>query len=89
MHLDYLTLSVVIIVAAAVSSIVMLFLWKVNREVQGPAPWAVAACLGVLSFAVQLMLPLIGAGNVNFVNNAAAFASTLLILEGIFASGPW
>lgn len=83
LHLDYLTLSIVIIAAAIISSIVMVFLWRVNRGTEGPALWAVAACLGVLSFAVQHMQPLIGAGNVNFVNNAAALASTLLVLEGI------
>ena len=83
MHLDYLTLSVVIMTVSVISSVIMIILWKINRDVPGPSLWAVAGLLGVLSFTVQLMQPVIGAGNVNFVNNAAAFALCLFVLEGI------
>lgn len=83
MTFDQDTLGVVVVAATSISAIVMILLWRVSERTPGTGMWAVAAFVGMIGFIGYPLRGRIDIGGMNFVNNAAALTSTLLILEGI------
>ena len=83
MPLDPDTLSVVIVLASLIASVVMLLLWRIGSASDGTGSWALASILAAFGFAVVPFRPLIGVGWMNFINNSFALCSALCILEGV------
>lgn len=83
MVLEQNTLSIVVVVVSLMSAVVMWLLWRINSETSGTGMWAAAAVAAAIGFSSIPFRPIIGIGWMNFINNAFALSSVLLILEGI------
>lgn len=81
MSLHFPTLGLVLLTVGILTSIIMLIIWRMYRQMEGPGFWATAAVLTTLGFLPMWLEPWIG----NFaiiLNNFATITTPLLIFEG-------
>ncbi|PKL28280.1 MAG: hypothetical protein CVV46_07240 [Spirochaetae bacterium HGW-Spirochaetae-2] len=82
MPLHFPTLGLVLLTVGFTTSVILVFLWRINREVEGPGIWALASIVCTLGYVPLWLEPQIG--NIAIIlNNISAIGTLLLILEGI------
>lgn len=78
------TLYLMISMAASVSTVIMLVLWRINRRMDGVFYWFLAAAASAAAFLV--LFPFAGRGGfepyVTFLNNTLSLSAVMLTLEG-------
>ncbi|MDD0837062.1 GGDEF domain-containing protein [Curvibacter sp. HBC61] len=82
--LDRPTLSLLMVLAAAMSALLLTTIWRINRQLPGLAWWTGAAGLGCLGFAFMAVASpyVASAGVATLLSSSLLFAALLLILEG-------
>lgn len=83
-YLDRSTLSLVMVMATAVSALVMFAIWRINRLIPGVRWWVGATGLGTIGFGLLMMArPYLSNPGVSMLlSNMLLFSSLLMILEG-------
>lgn len=82
MNLDIATLQLVLVITFLSSFVVVLFLWRINKEENAISYWLLSAVVGAASFFVLEFRRLIGSFS-TFFNNVGVTIALLLILIGI------
>lgn len=82
MSLHFPTLGLVLLTVGVTTSVILVFLWRINRQVEGPGIWALASIICTLGYVPLWLEPQLG--NIAIIlNNISAIGTLLLILEGI------
>ena len=83
-YLDRSTLSLVMVMASAVSALVMFAIWRINRLIPGVRWWVGATVLGTVGFALLMVAKpyLSNPGVSMLLSNMLLFSALLMILEG-------
>lgn len=83
-YLDRPTLSLLMVLAAAMSALLLTTIWRINRQLPGLAWWTGAAGLGCAGFALLTVASpyLATAGLTTLLSSSLLFVALLLILEG-------
>lgn len=82
MSLHFPTLGLVLLTVGILTSIIMVFIWRLYPKLQGTGLWACGALLTTLGFLPMWLEPTIGDLAI-LLNNFATISTPLLILEGI------
>jgi hypothetical protein len=84
LQLDIATLVLMFITLALTSFLVMLLIWRINREVPGVLCWVAATLLNTAS-AVATLLQALSGGDSDwgpFLSNSISITANLLVLQG-------
>ncbi|MFZ6649203.1 diguanylate cyclase domain-containing protein [Undibacterium sp. TJN25] len=84
LKLDKPTLDLVIVAASLVSMLVLIAVWRINRQMPGTAWWAAAASLAAPAFFISKFFVGLGMPRelVIAINNSLTLTTLLLMLEG-------
>lgn len=84
MQLDIATLVLMFITLALTAFIVMLLIWRINRDMPGVLLWMIATLLNTASALATLLNALSGGDNAwgPFLSNSISMAANILVLEG-------
>jgi diguanylate cyclase (GGDEF)-like protein len=85
-QLDTTTLVLMFITLATTSFVVMLLIWRINRDMPGVLCWMVATLLNIASALATLLQTLYGweDGWGPFLSNSISLTANMLVLEGAF-----
>ena len=81
MSLHYPTLGSVLLTVGILTSVMMIFIWRLYPTLQGTSLWAVGALLTTLGFFPMWLEPTLGSIAI-VLNNIATITTPLLIFEG-------
>ena len=82
MSLHFPTLGLVLLTVGITTSVILIFLWRINRHEAGPGIWALASVVCTLGYVPLWLEPQMGNMAI-ILNNISAIGTLLLILEGI------
>lgn len=80
--LHYPTLGLVLLTVGILTSVIMIFIWRLHPNLKGTGLWAVGALLTTLGFFPMWLEPTIGSLAI-ILNNIATITTPLLIFEGV------